>query len=157
MEIMTVSTGVGKYTVSDSKNKTHYSVKSKRKSFSTLVTTYLYDTNGYILYSIQKTADGQKPTFEMTLNDRRFMKIQCISMYVDPCIQFEGNEDVYILKGKDWMEFMLYKNGNTIGRIKTEIQLNHLPHYRFIIEDKQFEDFMALFSVVVDMCFRADV
>ena len=156
MELVVIPTGSGKYNVIDKKDRKLYSVTKKRKLVGNAITT-LHDASGYALYSMVRTESGKKPSFHIFLNGTIILSVQAKSMFLNPCIAFEGLNDTFELRGEKVTHFEIYHNGNAIGTIDTEIQTNGEPKYRITIEQKFFDDFFPLFAVVVDKCYGTGV
>jgi uncharacterized protein YxjI len=147
MELYIVPKGAGKYSITDNKDRNLYNVTKAKKLFGNPITT-LHDASGYALYTMQRTASGKKPAFQIVFNDEPFLK----SIYVDPCVIFEG-KNKYELKSKDGKNFQMYMDGTVIGKLETSRQANNDPRYFIQIEDKFFDDFIPLFAVCIDKCF----
>jgi hypothetical protein len=104
-----------------------------------------------------RTESGKKPAFHIFLNGTIVIRVQAKSMFLNPCITFEGENEIFELRGEKVTHFEIYRDGNAIGTIDTEIQTNGEPKYRIIIEQKFFDDFFPLFAVVVDKCYGTGV
>ncbi len=152
MELLVTSKGAGKFSVTDNKDRVLYTVVKARKLFGSPTTT-LYDASGYTLYTMKRISAGSKPEYEVQLNDRFFMKVQCKTMFIDPCIQFENADSIFELKGKNHLHFELFKNENVIGTLTVEKQVNNEFVYTLNFEDEYFDDFFPLFAIAVDRCF----
>ena len=153
MELIVIPKGSGKYSVTDEKDRKIYTVNKKRKLIGNPITT-LHDASGYVLYSMVRTASGNKPAFDITFNDAHFLDAKCKSLFVDPSIIFSGPGGEYMLKGKDTSFFSLTKDGEEIGTLKKEKQANDEPMYLLSVTDKMFDDFIPLFAVVADKCYN---
>lgn len=153
MNLIIIPTGSGKFTITDDKERTIYSVTKKRKLIGNPITT-LHDASGYALYTMVRTAAGIKPAFQITFNDAAFMTVQCKSLYVDPCITFAGQGGDFELKGTTANNLVLRTGGEEIGTLKTERQTNNDPKYLLTVDNKRFDDFMVLFAVAADKCFN---
>ena len=152
MELIIIPNGNGKYTVTDPKDRKIYSVTKKKRFIGNPITT-LRDASGYVLYTMVRIESGRKPTFHIEFNDTLFMKVRCTSMFVDPCIEFDGNEASYELKGHTHSKMTLKKDDETIGTLIIETQANGEPKYVLTVENKYFDDVIPLFAVTVDKCF----
>ncbi len=153
MELIITLKGSGKYAVTDPKGRNIYSVTKKRKLVGNPITT-LHDASGYALYTLIRTESGRNPAFQIVFNDSLYMTAQCTSMYVDPCVRFEGDGTVYELKGKMHNNMKLRKDGVEIGGLTTEALTNGDPRYSLIVDNKYFDDIIPLFVVIVDKCFN---
>ncbi|MBR3628865.1 MAG: hypothetical protein IKN55_00110 [Oscillospiraceae bacterium] len=153
MELIVIPKGSGKYTVTDEKDRKIYTVNKKRKLIGNPITS-LHDASGYVLYTMVRTASGNKPAFDITFNDAHFLDAKCKSLFVDPSITFDGPGGQYLLKGKDTSFFTLQKGSETIGSLKKEKQANDEPMYLLSVDDKYFDDFIPLFAVVADKCYN---
>ena len=156
MELVVIPTGSGKYNVIDAKDRKLYSVTKKRKLIGNAITT-LHDASGYALYSMVRTESGKKPAFHIFLNGTIVLRVQAKSMFLNPCIAFDGSNDSFELRGEKVTHFELFHNEVAIGTLDTEIQTNGEPKYRITIEQKYFDDFFPLFAVVVDKCYGTGV
>lgn len=154
MELIIIPKGSGKYTVTDPKERTIYTVTKKRKLIGNPITT-LHDASGYALYTMVRRESGMKPSFQIIFNDALFMKVKCTSLYVDPCVVFEGDDGTYELKGKSHDKLELKKDGTVIGSLITEAQANGEPKYTLTVENKFFDDVIPLFAVSIDKCFNS--
>lgn len=152
MELLVISKGSGKYTVTDTKEREIYHITKARKLFGNPTTT-LYDASGYTLYTMKRTSAGKKPEYEVQLNEQFFMKVLCKSMFIDPSIQFETTDCIYELKGKDQKHFNLYRNEVPIGTLDHAKQVNGGLVYKLVFDDRYFDDFFPLFAVAADKCF----
>ena len=153
MELRIIPKGSGKYVVNDPKERTIYTVTKAKKLFGNPITT-LHDASGYALYTMQRTASGKKPAFDVFFNESTFMKISCKSIYVDPCVTFETEKMKYELKGSDdYKDFQIVVNRQKVGEMHTERQANNEPMYQLSIDDAYFVDFIPLFAVAADKCF----
>ncbi len=152
MELTIIPKGAGKYDITDAKKRTIYTVSKKRRLIGNPITT-LYDASGYALYAMVRTESGKKPAFQITLNDKPYMTVQCKSMFVDPTITFTGSSQSFELKGKNSNQLRLCLQKAEIGSLVTELQANNDPKYVLQIEDKYFDDCIPLFAVVADKCF----
>ena len=155
MELIIIPKGSGKYDVTDTKERMIYTVTKKKKLIGFPITT-LFDPSGYRLYSLQRTAAGNKPTFQILFNEKVFMAIKCESLYVDPTITFNGGSYSFELRGKTQQNLTLYSRRDEIGSLVTEKQANGEPKYTLTIENKFYDDFFPLFAVVADKCFSGN-
>ena len=153
MELLVIPKGSGKYTITDEKDRKIYTVNKKRKLIGNPITS-LHDASGYVLYTMVRTASGNKPTFDITFNDAHFLDAKCKSLFVDPSIIFSGPGGEFMLKGKDTSYFVLTKGEAEIGSLKKEKQANDEPMYMLTVEDKEFDDFIPLFAIVADKCYN---
>lgn len=156
MELVVLPTGSGKYNIIDTKDRKVYSVTKKRRLVGNPITT-LHDASGYALYSMVRTESGKKPAFHIFLNGRIVLRVQCKSMFLSPCIAFEGDDHAFELRGEQVNHFEICRDAQPIGLLDTEIQTNGEPKYRITIEQKYFDDFFPLFAVVVDKCYGTGV
>lgn len=155
MELIVIPKGLGKYIVTDEKDRKIYSVSKKRRLIGNPTTT-LHDASGYALYTMVRTASGKKPAFEIFFNEKPFLTVQCKSLYVDPSITFVGEGGDFMIKGKDTKSFEVFKSREVIGSLITEKQANDDPKYVLTVETKDFDDFIPLFAVAADKCFNAN-
>ncbi len=156
MELIVIPTGSGKYNVIDTKDRKVYSVTKKRKLVGNPITT-LHDASGYALYTMVRTESGKKPSFQISLNGTVVLRVQCKSMFLNPCIAFDGPDYAFELRGEKVTHFEICRSDGVIGTLDTEIQTNGEPKYRITIEQKFFDDFFPLFAVVVDKCYGTGV
>lgn len=153
MELIIIPNGNGKYSVTDHKERTIYSVTKKKRFIGNPITT-LHDASGYVLYTMVRTESGRKPAFHIEFNDTLYMKVRCTSMFVDPCIEFIGSEANYELKGSTHAKMTLRRDDEKIGTLVIESQANNEPKYILTVENKFFDDVIPLFAVTVDKCFN---
>ena len=153
MELLVIPKGSGKYTITDEKDRKIYSVNKKRKLIGNPITS-LHDASGYVLYTMVRTASGNKPAFDITFNDAHFLDAKCKSLFVDPSIIFSGPGGEFMLKGKDTSYLVLTKGETEIGNLKKEKQANDEPMYILTVEDKEYDDFIPLFAIVADKCYN---
>lgn len=153
MELIIIPNGNGKYTVEDGKQRKIYSVTKKKRFIGNPITT-LHDASGYVLYTMVRTESGRKPAFHIEFNDSLYMKVRCTSMFVDPCVEFIGNEANYELKGRSHAKMKLTKDDEEIGTLVVEAQANNEPKYILTVDNRSFDDVIPLFAVAVDKCFN---
>ena len=153
MELIVIPTGGGKYSITDTKDRKIYSVTKKRKLVGNPITT-LHDASGYELYTMIRTEAGKRPSFQIIFNDALFMRVKCRSLFVDPCVLFEGETLSYELKGREYKHLKLRCQGELAGELVTEIQPNNEPKYRLTVDDRFYDDYIPLFAVAADKCFN---
>lgn len=149
MELLVVPKGSSKYVVEDKKSRLLYSVR--KKGFGGRYV--LLDASNYNLYSLLQTGDERKPSFTIILNDATFMTLTCKSLFLDPTIEAEGKGMKFSIASKDRKEFVIYKNGASVGGIKTLVTLNGELHYEIEIDNVAFDDYIPLFAVAIDRAF----
>ena len=175
MELIMTSKG-HKYTVTDRKGRTLYSVKKKGFGAGKYV---LLDASNYHLYSIAQVGDERKPAFNISHNDRGIIALSCKSMFLDPTILVKGKDTSgtpvnYAIASKDHRNFTILiplpekpkeeeeenkdENEETpepenVGSIKTVLTASGDFQYEIEIENKIFDDFIPLFAVAIDLAF----
>ena len=153
MELFLVPKG-SKFIVEDKKNRLLYTVKKKAFGGKFL----LLDASGYELYSFVQTVQGKKPEFNIILNEKLFMNVKCLSVFLDPSIEFEHQNDrlkgvKYILKSSDRKNFILLRNNDEIGSVRAVIAMDNELRYEINIEDQYFDDYIPLFALAVERAF----
>ena len=86
------------------------------------------------------------------------MQLNCKSLFLDPTINVEGKDiqgDAvkYDIASKDHRSFDLIKEGKKVGFIKTNVTTTQELQYDVEIDDKEFDDYIPLFVVAVDITF----
>ncbi|MBQ8928691.1 MAG: hypothetical protein IJ055_10530 [Oscillospiraceae bacterium] len=153
MELRIIPKGGGKYIINDPKERTIYTVTKAKKLFGNPITT-LHDASGYALYTMQRTASGKKPAFDIFFNDQTVIKVSCKSLYVDPSVLFESDKTKIELKGTDdYKDYKILSGRQQIGEMHTERQTNNEPMYQLVIDDPYFDDYIPLLAVAADKCF----
>lgn len=153
MELFLVPKG-SKFIVQDKKKRLLYTVKKKAFGGKFL----LLDASGYELYSFINTIQGKKPEFNIILNDKIFMTIKCLSVFLDPSIEFNYQEDKfkdikYTLKSSDRKNFTLFRNNEEVGSVRTIVDMDKDLCYEISIEDQFFDDYIPLFALAVERAF----
>lgn len=153
MELFLVPKG-SKFIVQDKKKRLLYTVKKKAFGGKFL----LLDASGYELYSFINTIQGKKPEFNIILNDKIFMTIKCLSVFLDPSIEFNYQEDKfkdikYTLKSSDRKNFTLLRNNEEVGYVRTIVDMDKDLCYEISIEDQFFDDYIPLFALAVERAF----
>ncbi len=153
MELFLVPKG-SKFIVQDKKKRLLYTVKKKAFGGKFL----LLDASGYELYSFINTIQGKKPEFNIILNDKIFMTIKCLSVFLDPSIEFNYQEDKfkdikYTLKSSDRKNFTLLRNNEEVGSVRTIVDMDKDLCYEISIEDQFFDDYIPLFALAVERAF----
>lgn len=153
MELFLVPKG-SKFIVQDKKKRLLYTVKKKAFGGKFL----LLDASGYELYSFINTVQGKKPEFNIILNDKIFMTIKCLSVFLDPSIEFDYQEDKfkdikYTLKSSDRKNFTLLRNNEEVGSVRTIVDMDKDLCYEISIEDQFFDDYIPLFALAVERAF----
>ena len=153
MELFLVPKG-SKFIVQDKKKRLLYTVKKKAFGGKFL----LLDASGYELYSFINTVQGKKPEFNIILNDKIFMTIKCLSVFLDPSIEFDYQEDKfkdikYTLKSSDRKNFTLLRNNEEVGSVRTIVDMDKDLCYEISIEDQFFDDYIPLFALAVERTF----
>lgn len=153
MELFLVPKG-SKFIVQDKKKRLLYTVKKKAFGGKFL----LLDASGYELYSFINTIQGKKPEFNIILNDKIFMTIKCLSVFLDPSIEFDYQEDKfkdikYTLKSSDRKNFTLLRNNEEVGSVRTIVDMDKDLCYEISIEDQFFDDYIPLFALAVERAF----
>ncbi len=153
MELFLVPKG-SKFIVQDKKKRLLYTVKKKAFGGKFL----LLDASGYELYSFINTIQGKKPEFNIILNDKIFMTIKCLSVFLDPSIEFNYQEDKfkdikYTLKSSDRKNFTLLRNNEEVGSVRTVVDMDKDLCYEISIEDQFFDDYIPLFALAVERAF----
>lgn len=153
MELFLVPKG-SKFIVQDKKKRLLYTIKKKAFGGKFL----LLDASGYELYSFINTIQGKKPEFNIILNDKIFMTIKCLSVFLDPSIEFDYQEDKfknikYTLKSSDRKNFTLFRNNEEAGSIHTIVDMDKDLCYEINIEDQFFDDYIPLFALAVERAF----
>lgn len=153
MELFLVPKG-SKFIVQDKKKRLLYTVKKKAFGGKFL----LLDASGYELYSFINTVQGKKPEFNIILNDKIFMTIKCLSVFLDPSIEFNYQEDKfkdikYTLKSSDRKNFTLLRNNEEVGSVRTIVDMDKDLCYEISIEDQFFDDYIPLFALAVERAF----
>ena len=153
MELFLVPKG-SKFIVHDKKKRLLYTVKKKAFGGKFL----LLDASGYELYSFINTIQGKKPEFNIILNDKIFMTIKCLSVFLDPSIEFNYQEDKfkdikYTLKSSDRKNFTLLRNNEEVGSVRTIVDMDKDLCYEISIEDQFFDDYIPLFALAVERAF----
>lgn len=118
----------------------------------------MLDASGYELYSFINTIQGKKPEFNIILNDKIFMTIKCLSVFLDPSIEFNYQEDKfkdikYTLKSSDRKNFTLLRNNEEVGSVRTIVDMDKDLCYEISIEDQFFDDYIPLFALAVERAF----
>ena len=153
MELFLVPKG-SKFIVQDKKKRLLYTVKKKAFGGKFL----LLDASGYELYSFINTIQGKKPEFNIILNDKIFMTIKCLSVFLDPSIEFNYQEDKfkdikYTLKSSDRKNLTLLRNNEEVGSVRTVVDMDKDLCYEISIEDQFFDDYIPLFALAVERAF----
>ena len=153
MELFLVPKG-SKFIVQDKKKRLLYTVKKKAFGGKFL----LLDASGYELYSFINTVQGKKPEFNIILNDKIFMTIKCLSVFLDPSIEFDYQEDKfkdikYTLNSSDRKNFTLLRNNEEVGSVRTIVDMDKDLCYEISIEDQFFDDYIPLFALAVERTF----
>lgn len=153
MELFLVPKG-SKFIVQDKKKRLLYTIKKKAFGGKFL----LLDASGYELYSFINTIQGKKPEFNIILNDKIFMTIKCLSVFLDPSIEFNYQEDKfkdikYTLKSSDRKNFTLLRNNEEVGSVRTIVDMDKDLCYEISIEDQFFDDYIPLFALAVERAF----
>lgn len=135
--------------VQDAKGRLIYTIKKKGFGGKFL----LYDASGYELYTMTCDFKEHHPIFEFLLNDEVYMHVKCASRFVDPSIVAEGENDHYLLKSQDRLEFEIFKEKASVGTLKTQQMPNGDAQYALDIQDAAFDDVVPLFALCVDLSF----
>ncbi len=139
----------GKFVVQDKKERLIYTIK--KKSFGTKY--ILYDASSYELYSLVQTVNGKKPAFEIILNDKPIILMQCLSVFLDPSFECRGSDMNFQLKSKNRRAFKIIKNGHEVGSLNTVVMMTGELQYEITINDKDFDDYVSLFAIAIDRAF----
>lgn len=148
MELSLIPKG-NKFIVEDKKSRLLYTIK--KKAFGNKF--ILLDASGYELYSFLQTVQGKKPEFEIILNEKIFILVKCLSVFLDPSIEFEHKDMKFLLKSSDRKHFSLLKNEIEIGSVSTSSTMNGDLRYEIEIENDSFDDYIPLFALAVDRAF----
>ncbi len=153
MELFLVPKG-SKFIVEDKKERLLYTIKKKAFGGKFL----LLDASGYELYSFMQTIQGKKPEFEIVLNDKLFMKARCLSVFLDPSIEFEHQSEKfkgikYVLKSSDRKNFILLRNGEEVGLVRVVTSMDNELRYEINIENAYFDDYVPFFALAVERAF----
>lgn len=155
MELL-ISFKNNRYVVQDKKHQRQiYTVKKKGFGIGRYV---LIDPSNYLLYSFTQITEDRKPVFIISHNDASIMQLNCKSLFLDPTINVEGKDiqgDAvkYDIASKDHRSFDLIKEGKKVGFIKTNVTTTQELQYDVEIDDKEFDDYIPLFVVAVDITF----
>jgi len=154
MDLIIISKG-NKYNIQDQKGRLLYTVKKKAFSSGKFI---LYDSSDYALYSFRLTGSsdgGKKPEYSIILNEKTFMEVICKSLFLDPSFECVGKaiSDKYDLLSTNRRDFKMVKNGTEIGSISTKTSANGDLQYDLSIEDREFDDYIPLFAVIIDQTF----
>ena len=154
MELFLVPKGNNKFTVEDKKKRLLYTIR--KKAFGG--TFFLLDASGYELYSFVQTVQGKKPEFEIILNDKLFMNVRCLSVFLDPSIEFEHQSEKfkgikYVLKSSDRKNVTLLRNGAEVGSARVITAVDNELRYEINIENAYFDDYVPLFALAVEKAF----
>lgn len=144
-----------KFVVEDDKERTLYNIKKKGFGAGRFC---LLDASGYELYSFVQTIQGKKPEFDIILNDKVFMKVRCLSVFLEPSIEFEHKSDRLkdikcLLKSTDRKNFKLFRENDEIGYVHTVSTMDGDLRYEIVIEDVYFDDYTPLFALAVEKAF----
>lgn len=153
MELFLVSKG-SKFIVQDKKERLLYTIK--KKSFGKKF--LLLDASGYELYSFVQIEQSKKPQYEIVLNEKLFIIARCISLFLDPSIEFEFQTGKLqgvkaTLKSSDRKHFTLFKEEVRIGTINVITGSDGELQYEIEIENDYFDDYVPLFALSVDRAF----
>jgi len=153
MELFLVPKG-SKFIVEDKKERLLYTIKKKAFGGKFL----LLDASGYELYSFMQTIQGKKPEFEIVLNDKLFMNAKCLSVFLDPSIEFEHQSEKfkgikYVLKSSDRKNFVLLRNNEEVGLVRVVTSADNELRYEMNIENAYFDDYVPLFALAVERAF----
>lgn len=155
MELMIDSKG-NKYSVQDKKHsRLLYTIKKKGFGAGRFL---LLDASNYQLYSLMQVSDNKKPSFIISHNDTTIMQLNCKSMFLDPTINVEGKDIQgtvinYSIASKDHRNFEIIKDGTVCGSINVKMTVANELQYEVFIEDKYFDDYIALFALAIDLTF----
>ncbi len=146
---LVVNTKGSKYIVEDKKSRLLYTVKKKGFGKKYI----LLDSSEYNLYTFAEDVVDRKPRFDIILNDRTFLRLECMSLFLDPTINAENDKMKYSIKSKDRKSFQIILNGEKVGSIETLLTVGGDLQYDIDIEDKCFDDYIPLFAVAIDRAF----
>lgn len=154
MKLFLVPNG-NKFVVKDDKERTLYNIKKKGFGAGRFC---LLDASGYELYSFVQTIQGKKPEFDIILNDKVFIKVRCLSVFLEPSIEFEhmGEKlkgEKYLLKSSDRKNFKLFRDDDEIGYVHTVSTMDGDLRYEIVIEDVYFDDYTPLFALAIEKAF----
>jgi len=154
MELFLVPKG-NKFIVEDKKERLLYTIKKKTFKGSKFV---LLDASGYELYSLLQVNQGKKPEFNIILNDRLFMSVKCLSIFLEPSIVFEHESEKfkgikYMLKSNDRKNFAILRNDIEVGSVKTVSTMDNELRYEMVIDNAYFDDYVPLFALAVERAF----
>lgn len=153
MELFLVPKG-NKFIVEDKKKRLLYTIKKKAFDKRFL----LLDASGYELYSFNQTVQGKKPEFEIILNDKIFMVVRCLSVFLDPSIEFEHRGEKlagikYTLKSSDRKNFTLFREDIEVGYVHAITTMDSELRYEISIENEFFDDYIPFFALAVERAF----
>ena len=149
MELLVIPKG-NKFTVSDKKSRLLYTIKKKAFGGKYI----LLDASNYELYTFSEISSGKKPAFEILLNDSKFMNVRCLSLFLDPSIEFENNKTKFILKSKDRKNFIIVNSSNEeIGSLEAVTNVSGEIQYEIVIDNKYFDDYIPFFALAVERAF----
>ncbi len=139
----------GKYTVQDKSGRLIYSIK--KKGFGARYN--LMDASNYNLYTLVQTGDSKRPFFTIILNDNVFMSMECASLFLNPTIKARNKTMRFEITSKDRKNFDILLNDDNVGTIQSLMGVNGEMQYHFNIDNKAFDDYIALFAIAIDRAF----
>lgn len=149
-----------KYTVTDYKERTLYSIKSGIGG-----KTFLINTAGYKLYYFVGDKKAKKPSFIVYHDNVIFFTADCTSLFLDPGFEIRGKNVSIDVISQDRLNFNIVSKGTEIGTVTvTEPEKpsepvkdnkKEVPETRYVIDidEKYFDDYIPLFAVFIDMAF----
>lgn len=141
----------GKYTVTDSKERVIYNVKSGMGG-----KVHLLDASGYKLFHFVSERKSKKPLFKVYRDSKEIFSAVCTSMFLDPGFElrgeYRGESIEFDIVSKDRLEFKIMHGETEIGSVSSEEDKKEMK-YTIETDEKYFDDYIPLIAVFIDIAF----
>ncbi len=141
----------GKYTVTDSKDRLIYNVKTGMGG-----KTHLLDASGYKLFHFVPEKKSKKPAFMVYRDSKEVFSAVCTSMFLEPSFalqgEFRGEKIDFNVVSEDRREFKIMRGDKQVGSVSSEEDKKEMK-YSIETEEKYFDDYIPLIAVFIDMAF----
>lgn len=137
----------GKYTVTDSKGRLIYNIKTGMSG-----KTHLLDASGYKLFHLVPEKKSKKPLFKVFRDSKEVFTAACTSMFLEPGFELRGEKMEFDVVSDDRINFRIMHNGACVGGVSSEEDKKEMK-YMVETEEKYFDDYIPLIAVFIDMAF----
>jgi hypothetical protein len=79
--------------------------------------------------------------------------MECTSLFLNPTITAKNKTMRFEITSKDRKNFDVVLNEANVGSIQSLLGVNGEMQYHFDIDNKAFDDYIALFAVAIDRAF----